>query len=460
MSSLACFWQTLAQYGESPALSVDEQPAISYQELSHRISENIERWQTQSVVARPLILLALTNSVTSVIHYLSCLQLRWPAIVINPALHAQAVDALKQAFTPNWYVSDSGVTSLSSRAITMADSLALILSTSGSTGGGKSVALSYLNIQANCDSICEYLPIEQNDITLATLPFSYSYGLSVLNTHLAKGAQIVLTQHTVMDRDFWSLMKSLPVTSVAGVPHWYEMLLRLRFTRMSLPALRYLTQAGGRLAPDMVKEIAEFADNNQKAFYVMYGQTEATARMAFLNPQLAAKKPSAIGQAIPGGKLILRDEHQHLITAPDTEGELFYQGENVMLGYVENKHQLAAFENIDWLATGDVACRDISGDFTITGRKKRMIKVFGERVNLDGLEHWYISNGLNVKVCGCDNLIGLACLGESEHHIANLAREWVGCPPSAIRTFRVQSWPLLSSGKTDYQALNRLLAAM
>lgn len=435
---------------EKAALITDE-GICSYAELQRHIAE----WQEKlsSTVERPLVALAMCGNVDSVSCYLACLKSGFPVVLFHPGLSAAGQQALITRLTPNLLVADNSLTVKHQRCIPVAGELALLLTTSGSTGGGKFVALSRENLAANTASICSYLPVTSEDKTLLTMPLSYSYGLSVLNTHLAKGATVRLTSLTPMDRAFWTLLKDEAVTSLSGVPSFYEMLLRLRFDRQLLPELAYFTQAGGKLKEAGVKTLAEYADKYNKQCFIMYGQTEATARMAYLDPHTVLSKPSAAGKAIPGGKLSLCDEHGRLISEPGVTGELLYEGKNVMLGYVSDHTDLAVFTPPPVLHTGDLAFFDEDGDYTITGRLKRIIKLAGERVNLDGLEALFAEQGLEVKVAGEDNFLVTACRESKMSEAESRLKSLVSAPPAYLTVRAFSDWPLLGNGKTDYQAI-------
>jgi len=267
------------------------------------------------------------------------------------------------------------------------DDLALLLTTSGSTGSPKLVRLSYENIQANAESIASYLNLSSKEKAITSLPMHYSYGLSVINSHFISGATILLTDKSIAQKEFWTFAKEQKATSLAGVPYTYEMLKRFRFFTMSLPDLTVLTQAGGKLSSNLVQEYVENAKHTNKKFVVMYGQTEATARMSYLPFEYAAEKNTSIGIAIPGGTFKLMDEADTEIVEPDIDGELVYLGKNVSLGYADCKEDLLkGDENKGILYTGDIARRDKEGFYYITGRKKRFIKIYGNRVNLDASE--------------------------------------------------------------------------
>jgi acyl-coenzyme A synthetase/AMP-(fatty) acid ligase len=269
----------------------------------------------------------------------------------------------------------------------MNDELALLLTTSGSTGSPKFVRQSYKNIRANTKSIVQYLEIDESERPITTLPMSYTYGLSIINSHLWMGASIILTQKTLMRKEFWRQFEDFGATSFGGVPYVYEMLDKLRFFRMELPLLRTMTQAGGKLSPELHKKFAEYAKANGKRFVVMYGHTEATARMSYLPYEKSLEKCGSVGIAVPGGEFSLIDIDGNEIAGSEVAGELVYKGDNVMLGYAESGDDLIkGDENGGILVTGDMAKRDADGYYCIVGRKKRFLKIFGSRVNLDETE--------------------------------------------------------------------------
>ncbi len=261
--------------------------------------------------------------------------------------------------------------------------LALLLSTSGSTGSPKLVRISRRNLLANAGAIVDYLGLSETDRAITSLPLHYCYGLSVLHSHLLAGASVVLTDASVVDPCFADALRNHGVTSLAGVPHTFEMLEHAGADRVGVPSLRLLTQAGGRMAPDAVTRWTARAETWGARFYVMYGQTEATARMAFLPPELAVRRPAAIGRAIPGGELRL----EPVDGQPDDVGELVYRGPNVMMGYAERPDDLAEGALLDELRTGDLArFHADDGVFEIVGRRSRFVKPFGLRIDLDLIE--------------------------------------------------------------------------
>ena len=326
-------------------------------------------------------------------------------------------------------------------------SLALLLTTSGSTGSPKLVRLSYDNLDSNAASIAEYLELIEQERPITTLPMNYTYGLSVIHSHLLVGATVLLTERTLFEQEFWSFAESEQATSIAGVPYTYEMLKRLRFCRQEHPSIRTMTQAGGRLSHELQQEFAAYAQKYGKRFYIMYGQTEATARMSYLPYPDAARKIGSIGIPVPGGRF-----------ETDEEGNLFYYGENVFMGYAENLEDLAkGDESGGVLDTGDMARRDDEGYYYITGRKKRFLKIMGKRVNLSDAEVLLQNHlGLNEIVCtGNDEkmIIYLEDATVDEEEAISYISDKLGLNPRVFLLKKIDSFPRNESGKIQYKLL-------
>lgn len=333
--------------------------------------------------------------------------------------------------------------------------IAILLSTSGSTGTPKLVKLSRQNIAANTDAIISYLGLTAADTGITSLKPFYSYGLSVINTHLACGASIVVSDLGMDTPSFWTLVQRECVTNIAGVPFSFELMRRMEVDLGAFPSVRLLTQAGGKLAPDHVRHFADEAASNGVSFCVMYGQTEAAPRMSYLPPALAAKAPDSIGRAIPGGRLYLIDEAGARIAQPFVSGELVYEGPNVMVGYAETRGDLATIEDIGPLHTGDIAHMDAEGLFYIDGRTSRFVKPFGIRVSLDEVEALLRPDFPDVAVTGSDDRL-VVSLGldvtDKSAIVARLAGQ-LSLPKATFVIAQGAPAPRLASGKVDYQTL-------
>lgn len=341
--------------------------------------------------------------------------------------------------------------------------LALLLTTSGSTGSPKLVRLAGRNLEANTRSIVEYLGLTEEERPVTNLAMSYSYGMSIVNTHLLAGAPLVLTRRSVLERPFWELVSRERVTSLAGVPYTYRMYKRAGLMEMDLPALRTLTQAGGKLPEALHQEFAQWADRTGRRFFVMYGQTEAAPRMGYLPAERAVEKRGSMGVPVPGGQFRLLGDDGGEIAGPDVVGELIYRGPNVAMGYARHPEDLALGDQ--WqgeLHTGDMARRDRDGFYYIVGRKKRFIKLYGNRVGLDEAERLLAARfpDAGFACVGRDDLLGVfhdsPDEGLSDAVTAYLS-EQMHFPPRVFQVRGLESIPKNEAGKTRYRALEELL---
>lgn len=271
-------------------------------------------------------------------------------------------------------------------SVAMHPDLALLLPTSGSTGSPKLVRHSLHNIEANANNVRRLFEMDGTEKAMAILPMHYTMGLSVIASHLLAGATLLLSGRSLLDKGFWTMLKE--ATSFTGVPYSYELLMKMRFTRMDLPNLQIITQGGGKLTEEMFQALAQYAHDKGKKFIATYGQSECTARMAYLPAELALEKTCSIGVAEPGGRLSIVDENGNETFEGEAIGEMVYRGENVTLGYASSREDLLkGDENHGVVHTGDLARRDKDGCYFIVGRLKRFLKIFGLRIGLDEVEN-------------------------------------------------------------------------
>ncbi|WP_179129157.1 AMP-binding protein [Arthrobacter sp. 49Tsu3.1M3] len=441
------FAADLASYGDSPAILTDTL-AMTYRELAERVDAFALRLGT----TRRLVALAAANDLDSLVVYLAALAGGHPLILL-PEDKPASLESLVAAYDPDVVVqSGNGQLLLDERRAgtrhELHPDLALLLSTSGSTGSPKLVRLSHANLQANAESIAQYLNIGPDDRAVTTLPMSYCYGLSVINSHLLRGAGLVLTGLSVVDPCFWELFRRRAATSFAAVPYTFELLERVGFADMDLPSLRYVTQAGGRLGPDSVRKYADLGRRSGWEFFVMYGQTEATARMAYLPPELAADVPGAVGIPVPGGAF-------RIDPVPGLEhGELVYSGANVMLGYAECPADLAAGRTVTELRTGDLARLHPAGVYEVVGRRSRFVKIVGLRVDLGQVERLLADLGVQAASAGTDDGVVVAVEGEHDTRLlGKVLAQGMGLPRAALEVHAVERLPRLATGKLDYRAV-------
>jgi acyl-CoA synthetase (AMP-forming)/AMP-acid ligase II len=443
----------LATHGDRVAV-ITPDGEVSYRDLAARVDAMARRLGGE----RRLVLLSGANTVASVVGYLAALAAGHPTLLV-PGDHRRAVESMIATYDPDVVVTgvDDRLVIEERRAVSahpLHPDLALLLSTSGSTGSAKLVRLSHENLQANAESIASYLAIERGDRAATTLPMHYCYGLSVINSHLLRGACLILTDRSVADPGFWDLFRAHRGTTFAGVPYTFDLLDRVGFATMRLPDLRYVTQAGGRLSPDRVRRYATLGRRNGWDLVVMYGQTEATARMAYLPPDLAATHPHCVGIPIPGGSFRLHP----LPDWPDPDtGELVYAGPNVMLGYAESPADLALGRTVDELYTGDIARRTSDGLYEIVGRRSRFTKIFGLRIDLHRVEAVLDKHGLVACCVGHDHELVVAVAGGRDPaHVQRLAAQACRLPVRAVRVCVLPELPRLPNGKPDYSAIAAL----
>lgn len=327
--------------------------------------------------------------------------------------------------------------------------LAVLLATSGSTGNPKLVRLADVAVRSNAATIASSLPLRGSDVAPTCLPFQYSYGLSIVNSNLFAGAELLVTGRSVTEQAFWDQVTGFRATSLAGVPFTYQMLRRIRFQPGRYPSLRYSTQAGGRLSDDDRRHFLQLFSDAGQQFYVMYGQTEATARMAIAPPELLDGRISVSGRAIPGGAFEIAD------ASSDGVGRIIYRGPNVMMGYANSACDLTAGDVLGGvLDTGDLG-RLADGVVEVTGRLKRIAKVFGVRVDLDDVESWLGAPGTAAVSAGNECLhVHIAI----DHHggpaaVQGQVTERLGLHRSGVRVHVLPALPRNAHGKIDYMRL-------
>lgn len=447
------FAARLQEFGDNIALIGEMGERLSYAELARRADAFAAEWLGFS---KRLVLVRVANDIESVVRYLAALRAGHAIILTGDELSGKAAKII-ETYAPDIRVSADEVSYPNGRAAAgiVHPDLALCLSTSGSTGATRMVRLSGRAVHANAVSIVEYLGLGRQERAISSLPLHYSYGLSVLHSHLACGAAVVLTGRSITDPAFWTLFRREEVTSLAGVPHSFELLEAVGLRDMDLPSLRYITQAGGRLSSELVSRYGQWAVETGRHLYVMYGQTEAAPRMAWLPPERLLDNPDYIGVPVPGGSFELMDEQGRSIAAEGAVGELVYRGPNVMMGYAVHRDDLVKGQEIEALYTGDLAER--RGDlYRIAGRRSRFTKPFGMRVSLDEIEAALAGKGMIAAVAGHDGLIAVACRGEGDPDaIARELGQTYGLPAALFDVSMVEEWPRLSSGKTDYPSILR-----
>lgn len=451
------FWN-LEKYGDHTAVIRPDHSTVTYRELAAASDAFAARLKG----TRRLVFALVNNNLESLTAYLGCLRNGHVPLLLASNIAPDLLKLLIETYRPDylWRPNPTGQYVLEPRlevhTTEMSAELGILLSTSGSTGSPKLVRLSLENLNSNAESIVEYLHLTPQERAVTLLPMNYTYGLSVINSHLAAGAVLLQTTDTIMQREFWTFFKEEKGTSLVGVPYTYEMYKRLMLPRMNLPHLRYMTQAGGKLPAEEVRFWADWCSSRNVLFYVMYGQTEATARMSYLPPDMTLKKTASVGIAIPGGRFAIADENGREITEPDVVGELIYYGKNVSLGYAECESDLALGNiNAGRLSTGDMAKWDSDHFVYITGRLKRFIKIAGNRFGLDEVERVLGANGHDCICGGKDDLLCIALLKREsdEKEVQKFITDRFHIHYSMCRIKHVTEVPRSDSGKLLYSKL-------
>ncbi|XMO86136.1 AMP-binding protein [Algibacter sp. AS12] len=418
--------------------------------------------------SKKLVFLYLDSGIKSILYYLTFLKSSHTIVLLSSSIKQELKENLEKEYLPyiifdesreriNDYVfntldNDNFKTSFFKNELNNDNSIhnncKILLSTSGTTGSPKFVKLSEENILQNALSIASYLPINKDDVAPVNLPLYYSYGLSVINSNAIAGGKIVCGLPDVLEKDFWKYLDEFKFTSIAGVPFIYEMLKRIGFLKKSYPSLKYISQAGGNLSENVKSAFYHYCESNAIRFFVMYGQTEATARISYVPDNMLAKKITSIGIPIKNGKLSIDKE----------TGELLYSGPNVFGGYANKKEDLKIWENIITLKTGDLAIQDEDGFYFIKGRLKRFVKLFGNRVNLDEVES-YLKASLNISLLACNGindkfiLVSYGIEGLDEAALKKQLFEKYKIHTSVVKFLYFDSLPITENGKINYKSI-------
>jgi len=466
------FDQLVDKYSENYALITDKGEKVKYADLDILTAQLIV-----DIGKRSLVFCLCDNNVESLSGYFSFIKNDIVPLMLDSTVDSNLLQGLIERYHPeyiwsptdkiNQFYNSNVIFSFENYSLIrikgnasprLNDDLALLLTTSGSTGSPKLVRISYDNLEANANSIAEYLSIDKNERPITALPMSYTFGLSIINSHLIKGAAILLTSKSLMEKEFWTFLKEEKATSLSGVPYTFEMLKKLRFFNMNLEHLKTMTQAGGKMNDELNHKFSEFCNKSGINFFVMYGQTEATARMSYLPAKYSLSKLGSMGIAIPGGRFYLVDDNGETIVENEAVGELVYEGKNVSMGYAISREDLIrGDENNRVLITGDLAKRDAEGFYYIVGRKKRFIKLFGNRINLDETERLIKNITANVACTGLDDKMVIYITDEELiSKVKSFIVEKTKINQKAFKVALIDLIPINSSGKTIYSELPKI----
>jgi len=451
-----------------PAVHLEDHAVLSYGELAGLVSgaERVLRHD-----AKALVLCAGDRDLPTLLAYLAALRMGH-AVAFLPA-SAEILSAYQPEFVVPAPGSQTGLADLGYRpaaepiagttifsrntgrpAGDIYTDTALLLATSGSTGSPKTVRLSCSGLTDNTAAVIGALGITAAERAPTTLPITHAYGLSVLNTHLLAGAGIVLNDRPPLSLATWDHLVRSGATSFAAVPMTYAAFGPAHVTLLGRSMIRTMTQSGSRLGEDLTMRLVQMMDQREGRFFVMYGQTEATSRIARLDPADLPSRLGSVGTAVPGGTITIRPAPVHARAVPG-EGAVHYRGPGVMLGYATRRADLCRGAEVDVLDTGDLGYLR-EGYLYLTGRAKRIVKVLGVRTSLDDLERIVERPGHPVAViAGTDDVVHLIGAGDAAVHEQQRRElvESLGVPSRHVVLRHVDRLPRTPGGKVDYQAL-------
>tara|TARA_B100000787_G_scaffold169995_1_gene163341 strand:+ start:26 stop:1447 length:1422 start_codon:yes stop_codon:yes gene_type:complete len=470
-------FKSFNKYNKNIAIIDKEYSNLSYKQVlieTDKIKKKIKN--------RSLILIVSENSIGSLLAYLFCIMNNHVGIVVESKTTKKNILKIFKNYQPDYIFLSKKIKSIfkniSSEKYTFFDqslmknkinkkkklnkSLSLLLPTSGSMGSIKFVKLSRNNLKYNTDSIISYLKISKKDSAITNLPISYSYMLSVINTHFEVGASIVISKYSLIEKKFWETLKENKITSFNGVPYTYEMLIRIGLKNIKTDTLKYLTHAGGKLEKDKLKEIIKFCKKNNLKFFSMYGQTEASPRISYLKPEFSEKKIGSIGKSIPGNKIYIVDNSGRKILKPFMEGEIICEGKNVFMGYSNNYNDLKNVNKVNYkLNTGDLGIFDKDGFFYITSRISKIAKIYGYRIDIGALENLMSQKGYKVA-CLSDNK-KIFIFTEKKYNKTNLINDISKITNLNIGSFeliKLKYLPRTSNNKISYNELKKIDARL
>ena len=435
------------------------------------LEEKATAWRDQFAGPKRLVFHYIRNTAEHVAAFIGLLSAGHAVALLDPKLSLEKQHELENIYSPaltvntqrsaTGHIEGIALREDARHSLPLHPSVAVLLSTSGSTGSPKFVRLSLENLLSNAEAIGEVLDIRGNEVGLGHLPLHYSYGLSVLTSHLLRAAPVLLTERGFMDQEFWPRLKQMGVSHFPGVPFHYQTLRRLGFERIDLSTVRVMTQAGGMLDLVTRNKVHSFMDQRSGRFHVMYGQTEASPRITTLSHEDFPSYSETVGTALPGGKIEIIDASGSELPIGG-EGEVQYRGPNVMLGYAEKPEDLSLGDvQLGLLRTGDIGRLDAYGRLTLTGRSNRFAKIAGLRISLDEVERAAATvAGETATVQKDEHIFIYCCHSQEEEFIKRAVIDTMlvkfTIPKISFKVVFVDSIPRTERGKTDYTSLGRL----
>jgi len=449
------FGDAFAAHADRPCL-IDGERTVSYADALALGRSLIAGLQRQ----RAFVVLRCSLSIEAVAAYAALVVDGHVPLLLETDLSRELLEQMVQLYRPDAVIDPLAGGAApgpgASDPVPLHSDLGVLLTTSGSTGSPKLVRQKASGVRANAASIAAYLQLGPDERPLLHLPMSYSYGLSIIHSHLVAGASICLTRRSVMEPDYWNDLRRVQATSVSGVPFHYTAIRRLGEARLDIPSLTTLTQAGGRLDPKLTAYFAEWANRTGRRFVVMYGQTEAGPRIAYLPPDKALAAPDAIGVPIPGVQIDLVDENGRPV-ADGQPGEMVVRSPAVMMGYALQPADLALGDTLGGaLHTGDLAALGEDGLLRVVGRRSRMLKIYGLRINLEEIEQRLAGLGHAALCFGEDDKLRVLVEGHGDaSDIRKRIVDLFSLPPRGIEVRLGPAAARSASGKISAAALQQ-----
>jgi long-chain acyl-CoA synthetase len=408
----ANFWDRLAEFGDNPALIDDGGGEVwTYRRLQNHVEAGRDKLHRSS---KKLIFLFANNDAGAILCYLSALAAGQPIYIGKGRVDWAEAGPLLDSYSPDillWKGPDQDIPQSyrpigelfgyrlaecrDARGPIEGGRIGVLLSTSGSLGSPKMVRLARQSLSISAFQVAKALKVQPSHRAITALPLNFVYGLSVVHSHLAAGASLIVTQRSIQDRSFWRLSDEWKATSLAGVPWTFEMLRALSFHNTRPSRLRHLSLSGGALPSNLRSWLVELTQEGLD-FHTMYGQTEAGGRISVLPSELFASKAGSVGFAVEQGAV-------HC----DRNGGIVFQGPNVMLGYATERGELTDNDDLAGvLPTGDTGFLDGDGCLYVTGRTSRIAKLFGLRLNLDEIEA-FLSTHAGIAVTCTDQTLNI-----------------------------------------------------
>jgi long-chain acyl-CoA synthetase len=454
------FWDALGIHGDAVAL-IDAASGeyCTYARLDRAVARVAARFAS---AGRRVALLVIENSLDSVVNYLGLLRAGHAVILSGAKEDWVSTQALIGRFQPDLLFlppqrspSEAEGYGRGEASGTCAvwesrrpheppgENLALVLSTSGSSGFAKHVRLSRTAIGMAALQVRQALDVTGADRAVTSLPLDHVYGLSVLHSHLASGGSLLLEPRSVLDPHFWQDLRTHDVTSLSGVPWTFDIMRRLKLAPSQLPRLNKLTQSGGHLPAPVRDWFLDRFVTDTISLYLMYGQTEAGGRICVLPPRLLREKSGSVGLPVPSGRVLCGDD-----------GALTYLGANVMLGYARTRADLMRGDEMNGrLSTGDLGRIDEGGFLYLSGRSGRIHKILGRRIDLEEVQDVFSSLG-EVSVVFDDGTISIFAEGVALSALRDRAAQLAGMLRLPRHVIRAAVVPALTRSRAG-KVLNR-----